>query len=131
MNQKDLVDLSRDLISMFSAKISDAMAPQRAAYINFLTKEYEISSPESVKKKNSMLSALRKDNRRLQKGLESIITHLSNMMSSQTSSKRTHDLKRLERQAAIQSNVEAVKFMTFDALAGKSKFLGVCSYGIA
>ena len=121
MNQKDLVHLSRTLISVFSAKIGDATAPRRSAYINFLTKEYKISDPKSVVKKNAMLSNLRKDNKRLQKSLESIISHLSNMMSSQTTSKRTHDLKRLERQAAIQNNVEAVKSMTFDTLAGKSQ----------
>ncbi|PMD54408.1 uncharacterized protein K444DRAFT_646257 [Hyaloscypha bicolor E] len=118
MNQKDLVDLSRALISVFSAKIGDATAPRRTAYINFLTKEYEMLNPDSVKKKNSMLGDLRKDSKRVQKSLESIITHLSNMMSSQTTSKRTHDLKRLERQSAIQNNVEAVKSMTFDTLAG-------------
>jgi hypothetical protein len=39
-------------------------------------------------------------------------------MSSQTTSKRTHDLKRLVRQTQIQGNVEAVKSMTFDTLAG-------------
>ncbi len=40
------------------------------------------------------------------------------MLSSQTASKLTHDIKRLERQAAIQNNVEAVKSMTFETLAG-------------
>ncbi|KAF5013723.1 hypothetical protein F66182_15154, partial [Fusarium sp. NRRL 66182] len=40
------------------------------------------------------------------------------MMSSQTTSKRTHDIKRLVRQAQIQGNVEAAKNMTFDTLAG-------------
>jgi hypothetical protein len=40
------------------------------------------------------------------------------MMSSQTTSKRTHDLKRLVRQAQINSNVEAAKSMTYETLAG-------------
>ncbi len=31
---------------------------------------------------------------------------------------RTHDLQRLVRQSQIRSNVEAVKSMTFDTLAG-------------
>ena len=55
MNQKDLVDLSRALISVFSAKIGDATAPRRTAYINFLTKEYEMLNPDSVKKKKDIL----------------------------------------------------------------------------
>mgnify|MGYP006950199927 FL=1 len=38
-------------------------------------------------------------------------------MSSQTISKRTHDLQRLVRQTQIQANVEAVKSMTFEILA--------------
>ncbi|CZR66263.1 uncharacterized protein PAC_16164 [Phialocephala subalpina] len=118
LNQKDLVDLSRTLISILSAKVGGATAPLRAAYIKFLSKEYSITDPKSVLKKNSMLNNLRKDSKSLQKSLETVISHLSNMMSSQTTSKRTHDLQRLERQAAIQNNVEAVKSMTFENLAG-------------
>lgn len=40
------------------------------------------------------------------------------MISAQTSSKRAHDLQRLRRQAAIQSNVDLVKSMTFETMAG-------------
>ncbi|KAF8854905.1 hypothetical protein BDZ45DRAFT_656052 [Acephala macrosclerotiorum] len=117
-NQKDLVDLSRALISVLSTKVSGATAPLRDAYVNFLSKEYNMADPKSVMKKNSMLNDLRKNSKSLQKSLESVISHLSSMMSSQTTSKRTHDLQRLERQAAIQNNVEAVKSMTFETLAG-------------
>ncbi|KAL5319748.1 hypothetical protein ACEPPN_012804 [Leptodophora sp. 'Broadleaf-Isolate-01'] len=118
LSQKDLVELSRQLISCLSRKVSDGTAPRRTAYIKFLTKEYDMADPESVKKKNTMLGDLRLDSKTFQKSLESVITHLSNMMSSQTTSKRTHDLQRLQRQAAIQNNVEAVKSMTFESLAG-------------
>ncbi|PVH78664.1 hypothetical protein DL98DRAFT_573077 [Cadophora sp. DSE1049] len=118
LSQKDLTELSRVLISSLSKKVSDGTAPLRTAYIKFLTKEYDLADPESVKKKNAMLGDLRRDNKIFQKSLESIITLLSNMMSSQTTSKRTHDLQRLQRQAAIQNNVEAVKSMTFETLAG-------------
>ncbi|KAH7393397.1 hypothetical protein BKA64DRAFT_755541 [Cadophora sp. MPI-SDFR-AT-0126] len=118
LSQKNLTELSRVLISSLSKKVSDGTAPLRTAYIKFLTKEYDLADPESVKKKNAMLGDLRRENKIFQKGLESIITLLSNMMSSQTTSKRTHDLQRLRRQAAIQTNVEAVKSMTFETLAG-------------
>jgi hypothetical protein len=129
LNQMDLVSLSRALISVLSKKVDEHTAPLRTAYINFLSREYKMEDPELVKKKNLMLGDLRKDSKSLQKSLESIISHLSNMMSSQTTSKRTHDLQRLERQAAIQNNVEAVKSMTFESLAGlletKAEQMGV------
>jgi hypothetical protein len=118
LNQKDLKDLSRDLISVLSVKVSEGTAPLRKEYIDFLTQDYKLTDPMLVKKKNYMLGELRKNNVSLQKSLESVITHLSNMMSSQTTSTRTHDLQRLQRQAAIQNNVEAVKSMTFESLAG-------------
>jgi hypothetical protein len=105
LNQKDLLEISRALISVLSAKVGDITAPIRTAYINFLTKHYKVDDPESVKKKNEMLGDLRRDSKRLQQGLESVISRLSTMMSAQTTSKRTHDLQRLQRQAAIQNNV--------------------------
>lgn len=118
LNQKDLQELSKALVSTLSAKVSDVTAPLRNTYIKFLTQEYKTADPESVKKKNNMLGDLRKKTKELQKTLESAISSLANMMSSQTTSKRTHDLKRLVRQTQIQGNVEAVKSMTFDTLAG-------------
>ena len=118
LNQKDLQELSKALVSTLSAKVNDVTTPLRNAYIKFLTQEYKMADPESVKKKNSMLGDLRKNTKEMQKALVSAISSLANMMSSQTTSKRTHDLKRLVRQAQIQGNVEAVKSMTFDTLAG-------------
>jgi hypothetical protein len=118
LNQKDLQELSKSLVSALSAKVSNVTAPLRNTYIKFLTQEYKMSDPDSVKKKNNMLGDLRKNIKEMQKALESAISSLANMMSSQTTSKRTHDLKRLVRQAQIQGNVEAVKSMTFDTLAG-------------
>ncbi|KAL2068167.1 hypothetical protein VTL71DRAFT_16265 [Oculimacula yallundae] len=118
LSQKDLVELAQQLISCLSKKVSDGTAPLRNAYIKFLTKEYNLANPESIKKKNLMLGQLRADSKAHQKSLESIISHLSNMMSSQTTSKRTHDLQRLQRQVAIHNNVEAVKSMNFETLAG-------------
>lgn len=118
LNQKDLKELSRALVSALSAKVNNATAPQRDAYIKFLTQEYKIDNPELVKQKNYMLGELRRKTKEVQEALEPAISSLANMMSSQTTSKRTHDLKRLVRQAQIQGNVDAVKSMTFDTLAG-------------
>jgi hypothetical protein len=118
LGQKELVDLSRALIAILTEKVHNYTASSRTAYVDFVTKEYNMADSESVKKKNTMLSEFRKNSKSIQTSLESIISCLSNMLSSQTTSKRTHDLKRLERQATIQNNVEAVKSMTFETLAG-------------
>ncbi|KAH8881092.1 hypothetical protein GQ53DRAFT_668385 [Thozetella sp. PMI_491] len=121
LNQKDLTELSKALVSALSAKISNGTAQLRSAYIRFVTelaKENKAADPELVKKKNNMLGELRKITKEMQHALEPAISSLANMMSSQTTSKRTHDLKRLARQATIQGNVEAAKAMTFETLAG-------------
>jgi hypothetical protein len=118
LGQKELVDLSRALIVILTEKVHSYTTPLRTAYVDFVTKEYNMTDPKSVKKKNSMLSELRENSKSIQTSLESIISCLSNILSSQTTSKRTHDLQRLKRQAAIQNNVEAVKSMTFETVAG-------------
>ena len=117
LNQTDLQQLSNALITILHSKISNMIAPLRKAYINFLTKEYKAEDPDLLKKKNDMLGKLRKVTKSLQKAVESTISSLAQMMSSQTTSKRTHDLNRLQRQTKIQSNVEATKNMTFEKLA--------------
>lgn len=117
MAQKDLQELSKALVSILSTKVSNVTAPLRNAYIKFLAQEHKTIDPESVKKKNNMLGELRKTTKEMQQALEPAISSLANMMSSQTTSKRTHDLKRLVRQTQIQGNVEAVKSMTFDTMA--------------
>ncbi|KAH8649256.1 hypothetical protein BX600DRAFT_111958 [Xylariales sp. PMI_506] len=118
LSQKDLQELSKSLVSTLSAKISDAVSPLREEYIKFLTQEHNTTDPESVSKKNRMLGELRKITKEMQKALEPVISGFANMLSTQTTSKRTHDLKRLVRQTQIRGNVEAVKSMTFETLAG-------------
>ena len=118
LNQKDLQELSKALVSALSAKISNVVAPLRNTYTKFLTQEYKATDPELTKKKNLMLGELRKMTKEMQIALEPVISSMANMISSQTTSKRTHDLKRLVRQTQIQGNIEAVKSMTFDTLAG-------------
>ncbi|KAL3447269.1 hypothetical protein BJX65DRAFT_277694 [Aspergillus insuetus] len=117
MNQKDLQALSKTLVSALSLKVNNAVAPLRTSYTQFL-RDYNRADPEAVKAKNNMLGQLRKSTKEMQLALEPLISSLANMISSQTTSKRTHDLKRLVRQAQIQGNVEAVKSMTFETLAG-------------
>ncbi|KAJ5592172.1 hypothetical protein N7537_009076 [Penicillium hordei] len=118
LNEKDLRELSKSLVFALSSKISNATATLRKTYTNYLTQEYKITDPESAKKKNAMLGTLRRLTKEIQIALEPLISSLSNIMSSQMTSKRTHDMKRLVRQTQIQANVDAVKSMTFDTLAG-------------
>jgi hypothetical protein len=117
LNGKDLQGLSKALVSTLSVKVSGATPPLRDTYVRFLAQEYTIADPESVKKKNKMLGDLKKCTKEVQAAFEPAISSLADMMSSQTTSKRTHNLKRLARQAQIHGNVEAVKSMTFDTLA--------------
>jgi hypothetical protein len=118
LNQKDIQELSRTLVAALSTKISNVAAPFRDSYTKFLMHEHRAGDPKSVQKKNKMLGELRKITKDMQKALEPVISCLANMISSQTTSKRTHDLKRLVRQTTIQNNVEAVKTMTFETLSG-------------
>ncbi|KAJ5665716.1 uncharacterized protein N7477_008164 [Penicillium maclennaniae] len=118
LNQKDLQELSKALVSALSTKISKMTAPLRNSYTKFLTQEHNAANPESVRKKTDMFGKLRKITKEIQVALEPLISSLANMISSQTTSKRTHDLKRLVRQTQIQGNVDAVKSMTFNTLAG-------------
>lgn len=118
LNQKDIQELSRTLVTGLSAKISIAASPLRASYTKFLMHEHRAGDSKSVQRKNNMLGELRKITKDMQKTLEPVISCLANMISSQTTSKRTHDLKRLVRQTTIQNNVEAVKSMTFETLSG-------------
>ncbi|KAK4868395.1 hypothetical protein LT330_007117 [Penicillium expansum] len=118
LNEKELQELSKSLVSVLSSKIDNATATLRKNYTNYLTQEYKPTDPESAKKKNSMLGKLRKLTKEMQIALGPLISSLANIISCQTTSKRTHDLKRLVRQTQILANVEAVKSMTFDTLAG-------------
>ncbi|KAF4958407.1 hypothetical protein FSARC_11024 [Fusarium sarcochroum] len=118
LNQKDLQQLSKDLVTTLSAKIDKVTAPLRSEYIKFISGGVDIDNKESTLKKNKMLGDLRKTTKETQSALEPVITSLANMMSSQTTSKKTHDMKRLVRQTQIQNNVDATKSMTFDSLTG-------------
>ncbi|KAF5576137.1 hypothetical protein FPCIR_12766 [Fusarium pseudocircinatum] len=118
LSQKDLQQLSKQLVDTLSAKIDKKMAPLRSEYIAFITANLRTDDQAILNKKNKMLGDIRKANKEVQTVLEPVITSLANMISVQTTSKRTHDMKRLMRQAQIQNNVEATKSMTFESLTG-------------
>ncbi|KAF5618652.1 hypothetical protein F52700_12172 [Fusarium sp. NRRL 52700] len=118
LSQKDLQQLSKQLVDTLSAKIDAKMAPFRSEYIAFITANLRTDDQAILNKKNRMLGDIRKANKEVQTVLEPVITSLANMISVQTTSKRTHDMKRLMRQAQIQNNVEATKSMTFESLTG-------------
>ncbi|KAF5608271.1 uncharacterized protein FSUBG_4807 [Fusarium subglutinans] len=118
LSQKDLQQLSKTLVDTLSAKIDNKMAPLRSEYIAFITANLRTDDQAILNKKNKMLGDIRKANKEVQTVLEPVINSLANMISVQTTSKRTHDMKRLLRQTQIQNNVEATKSMTFESLTG-------------
>lgn len=117
LNEKDLRDLSRSLVAALTTAVSDVVALLRKDYTKFLMEEYKIESPESAKKKAVMLGKLTRTTREMHITLEPVMSVLANTLSSQKTSKRTHDLNRLFRQCQIQRNVEATKAMTFETLS--------------
>ncbi|KAG8666600.1 hypothetical protein FPOAC2_11717 [Fusarium poae] len=116
LNEKELQRLSKELVETLSTKIDKLMSPMRNEYATYLITEFNINDRESVLKKNKMLGELRKASKQTQSSLKTVISSLTNMMSSQTTSKRTHDMKRLIRKTQISNNVEATKSMTFESL---------------
>ncbi|KAF4344546.1 hypothetical protein FBEOM_1514 [Fusarium beomiforme] len=118
LSQQDLQRLSKELVDTLSAKIDKIMAPRRDEYIAFISNNFNTDDQVVLTKKSKMLGELRKTNKEVQSTLEPVISSLANMLSVQTTSKRTHDMKRLMRQTQIQNNVEATKSMTFESLTG-------------
>lgn len=118
MIQKDLEELSSALLAIVQSKITKATAEKKRAYVKFLTQEYAEGDAESKRTKERLLADLRRATKEAQSSVVWLTKSLGNMISSQNTSTKTHDLKRLLRQSAIRSNVDAVKKMTFETLAG-------------
>jgi hypothetical protein len=118
MKQNDLEELCSKLLAIVQAKIAKATAAKKKAYVKFFTHEYKPGDAESKKKKDQLLADLRRTAKDLQSSVGWLTQTLGNIISSQNTSTKKHDLKRMIRQSAIRSNVEAVKTMTFDSLAG-------------
>lgn len=116
LDDKELISLSRSLVNALTAWAADRTKGPRTEYLDFIAKGWKMGDPDSVKQKGLLLGKLKTATREAQVLLEPAISKLSTLVSFKNSSKRTHDLKRLERQSKIQNNVEAVKEMTFEKL---------------
>lgn len=115
--QEKLHDICQTLIQVISANVNDDIEPLRREYAKFVVQEFDPTDAESVKKKNMLLSNLRKKSKEALANVKWLTASLGNVVSTQTSSSRTHDLKRLARQTAIQGNVAIAKAMTFEKVA--------------
>ncbi|TQV94438.1 Cyclic-AMP phosphodiesterase, class-II [Cordyceps javanica] len=117
LNEKDLLTLSHSLVEVLVRKTAEATQPARSAYMDFLAANWDNNDSAVLKKKALLQGELKRVARQAQVTLEPAISRLSGMISFRNTSKRTHDLKRLERQSKIQGNVQAAKEMTFARLA--------------
>ncbi|OAR01853.1 hypothetical protein LLEC1_04648 [Akanthomyces lecanii] len=117
LNEKDLLKLSHALVEVLVRKAAEATLPTRTAYMDFLATRWDSNDSAALKQKALLRGELKKVSKNTQVALEPIISKLSAMISFRTTSKRTHDLKRLQRQSKIQDNVQAAKEMTFEKLA--------------
>lgn len=115
--QDKLQEICQTLIKLVSKKLNDDMEPLRHEYSTFVIKEFDPTDNESIKRKNMLLSRLRKMSQTAQNNVQWLTVALGNVVSNQTTSSRTHDLKRLARQTAIHDNVATAKSMTFERLS--------------
>lgn len=116
LDRKDLEELTRALADALVAKANEAAEGPKRAYVDFIA-TWDSSDKDSVYQKALLRGQMRAATKEVQRKLAPTIARLSSVMSARTTSKRTHDLKRLERQSKIQGNVAAVKEMTFEKLA--------------
>ncbi|KAJ6779356.1 hypothetical protein PWT90_04021 [Aphanocladium album] len=117
LNEKELLVLSHVMVQALVAKESEATKDARTAYLDFLQTNWDTQDQDALKQKAFLRGELKKATQKMQVALEPAISKLSAMISFRTSSKRTHDLKRLQRQSTIKGNVQAAKEMTFEKLA--------------
>lgn len=116
LSENKLQELSAGLIRLLESKVSVEIGPLKREYASFITKEYDSSDPESWKRKAKLLGELRKLDKKLKDEVEWLTQLIGGMISTQTSSTRVHDLKRLVRQNTIKNNVDAAKAMSFEDL---------------
>ena len=115
--QRELETLSSRLLASAQSKIMRHIDGKKRDYVKFLTQEYVDGDNDLKKKKDGLLGDLRRSMKESRACVGWLTRRLGNIMSSQQTSTRTHDLKRLLRQSAIRGNVEAAKSMTFEAMA--------------
>lgn len=117
LKENDLFKLSHALVEILVKKTADSTLSTRTAYTDFLTSNWDKNDSAALKQKAFLRGELKKASKKTQVTLEPVISKLSAMMSLRTTSKRTHDLKRLQRQSKIKDNVQAANEMTFEKLA--------------
>jgi hypothetical protein len=116
LSQDKLLDLCFDLISLCQEKLFTKIAPAREEYVQYLTQAFDISDLESRKKRDKMLGEFRKLSKEGKDSVQWLTQALGNIVSTQTTSTRAHELKRLHRQNTIRGNVSIAKSMTFESL---------------
>lgn len=114
--QDRLFELCQALIKLVLEKVEDTISPLRQEYSTFIVQEFNLSDRDSARKRDKLLSRLKKTNRTVQHNIRWLTEALGNVVSTQTTSSRGYDLKRLARQATIQGNVTTAKQMTFKKL---------------
>ncbi|KAJ4397883.1 hypothetical protein N0V93_002120 [Gnomoniopsis smithogilvyi] len=116
--EEELHDLSQTLIKLISDKVDKFVEPSLREYSTFIVREFDPTIDKSNKKRNMLLSNLRQHRKWTQSNIQWLTTALGNIVSTQTTSSRTHDLRRLARKTAIQSNVANAQAMNFEKLSG-------------
>jgi hypothetical protein len=117
LSQDKLQALCSELIAQVDGKVTSRAGPWRKEYANFVTHELDISNAESCKKRENLLANLRKLTKTFQDDVQWLTQALGNIVSTQTTSSRSHDLKRLVRQSTIKGNVETTKLFNFEGVA--------------
>lgn len=112
-----LQEICEELIGIVSAEVNDYINPLRREYSTFVVRDFDPADNESNMKKNMLLSSLRKLTKATQDNLQWLTNTLGNIVSIQTTSSRTHDLKRLARQTTIRSNALSTSGMDFGNLS--------------
>lgn len=117
LKENELLKLSHALVEILVKMTTKSTLSTRTAYMNFLTWNWDKNDSASLEQKAFLRGELKKASKKTQVSLEPVISKLSAMRSLRTTSKRTHDLKRLQRQSKIKDNVQAANEMTFEKLA--------------
>lgn len=117
MNQVELQKLCGDLAMSLADKAAQATKTQREAYLDFFMEHRLSEDTKIVNEKNVMLGALRARTKEIQGLLKPLVDSLSNIVTLRTTSKRSHDLKKMLRHSKIYGNVDKAKEMNFEAVA--------------
>lgn len=115
--QDRIFEVCQTLIHLVLEKVDDLTSPLRQEYSTFVVRNFDPTNNESAKKRDKLLSNLKRTRKTVQRNIRWLTEALGHAVSTQTTSSRAHDLKRLARQTIIQGNVAAAKMMTFQKLS--------------